>query len=452
MLRPGRPPMLQKAPFKMWQWHWTWDDPSATCQCKNVRKECAMIESDIVVVGGGPAGMAAALQAAKYGFSVILVAPSGTFTDSDDRTTALMMPGIEILRELGAWDDLAATATPMKTMRLIDGTRRLVRAPTVTFEAHEIDQPAFGYNIVNRSLNSALAHALEAVPAIRVIDAMASSAAYGPEYATITLSNGDTLQARLVVAADGVNSVLRECASIGTHKWGYPQTAVVLTFEHTRDHGLTSNEFHTEKGLFAQVPMQGRRSSLVWVETPDEAERIATLDSDTLSRMIEERMQSMLGRVSNVSKPQCWPLAGMIAHRFAASRLVLVGQTAHIFPPIGAQGLNLSLRDIADLGKCLEQADGDPGGAAVTARYERMRRADVTTRTGTVDMLNRSLLTDFLPVQIARAVGLGAISAIAPLRNIVMREGMAPGHGLRSLFERGKRLRETDRAEAGHSS
>ena len=135
-----------------------------------------MIESDIVVVGGGPAGMAAALQAAKSGYSVTLVAPSGTFLESDDRTPALMIPGTDLLAELGAWEHIEADATPMTTMRLIDGTRRLIRAPTVTFEAYEIDQPAFGYNIVNRSLNAALLKAVEAQPAIRVVDSMASSA------------------------------------------------------------------------------------------------------------------------------------------------------------------------------------------------------------------------------------------------------------------------------------
>lgn len=409
-----------------------------------------MSTSDIVVVGGGPAGMAAALEAARHGYDVVLAAPTGTFIETDDRTTALMMPGIRMLQELGAWPDLDEDATPMRTMRIIDGTHRLVRAPTVTFQADEVGEEAFGYNIVNRALNAALQHAIEQSPSIRVVDSMASSASFGPDEAKIVLANGETLQTRLIVAADGVKSLIREAAGIGTRNWSYPQTAIVLTFEHSRDHNFTSTEFHRETGPFAQVPMRGKRSSLVWVEPPAEAERIAALDTGTLAGMIERNMQSMLGKVSNVSKPQCWPLSGMIAHRFGAERLMLAGQAAHIFPPIGAQGLNLSLRDISDLGKCLASAGIDPGAAGVTARYDRMRRADVTTRTGTVDILNRSLLTGFLPVQLARAVGLGMLAAIPPLRNIAMREGMAPGAGIRSLFSRP--LRERDRAEAGRSS
>ncbi|WP_246272953.1 UbiH/UbiF family hydroxylase [Oricola thermophila] len=407
--------------------------------------------NDIAIVGGGPAGMAAALEAARHGYEVVLVAPSGTFLETDERTTAVMMPGIRLLQELGAWPELADEATPMRTMRLVDGTSRLVRAPTVTFQAHEIDEEAFGYNIVNRVLNAALQHAIDASPRIRVVDAMAETVSFGPDAAKLALSDGETLQSSLIVAADGVKSLMRETAGIGTRTWNYPQTAIVLTFAHGRDHHFVSTEFHRETGPFAQVPMRGgKRSSLVWVERPQEAERIATLDSETLAGMIERKMQSMLGAVSDVSRPQCWPLSGMIANRFGAERLMLIGQAAHIFPPIGAQGLNLSLRDIADLGKCLESAGADPGAVAVTSRYDRMRRLDVTTRTGTVDLLNRSLLTGFLPVQLARAVGLGLLAAMPPLRHIAMREGLAPGAGLRSMFSRP--LREIDRVAAGRSS
>ena len=409
-----------------------------------------MIETDIVVVGGGPAGMAAALECASHGFSVVLVAPADASGGSDNRTTALMLPAARMLSEFGVWQAIEEQAVPLRTMRIVDGSKRLVRAPTVTFEAAEIGESAFGYNVTNRALNSALADAVNGTPAITRINAMASSASYNVDQAAIALTNGEIVRAKLAVAADGVHSVVREASGIGTRNWTYPQTAVVLAFDHSREHGFASTEFHTETGPFTQVPMMGKRSSLVWVLDPGEAERVARLDGAELAKMIEHRMGSMLGRVENVSKPQCWPLSGMVAHQFAGERLALAGQAAHVFPPIGAQGLNLGLRDVADFGKCIASASGDPGATVVTRRYDRVRRADIASRTGAVDLLNRSLLTSFVPVQFVRATGLGVLAAVPPLRGLMMREGMEPGSGFRALFSR--RIRETDQAAADRSS
>jgi 2-octaprenyl-6-methoxyphenol hydroxylase len=396
--------------------------------------------------------MAAALEAASHGYSVALAAPEASTGKDDRRTTALMMPAVRMLGDFEVWPTLAGHATPLRTMRLIDGSSRLMRAPTVSFTAGEIDEDAFGYNIANSDLNGALLDAVAATPAITVVPAMASSATFGDDGCTVALSDGQTLDARLAVAADGINSLIREAAGIGVRRWSYPQTAVVLTFAHTRSHEFISTEFHTETGPFTTVPMQGNRSSLVWVLQPDEAERVSTLDREDIAALVEKRMDSMLGAISEISTPQCWPLSGMIAHRFAGRRMMLVGQAAHVFPPIGAQGLNLGFRDIEDLGTCLAAAPADPGSAGVTARYHRMRGADILTRTGAVDLLNRSLLTDFLPVQFARAAGIALLSAVSPLRSLAMREGMAPGSGLRTIFGRRKPLTETGPEADGPAS
>ncbi|TCD13179.1 UbiH/UbiF family hydroxylase [Oricola cellulosilytica] len=409
------------------------------------------LETDIVVTGAGPTALAAALEAASNGYDVILVAPTGTFTDDDHRTTALMMPAIEMLKDFGVWPSLSTSATALSTMRIIDASERLLRAPTVTFDAREIDADAFGYNIPNGALNQSLAAAVERTPAIRRIDAMASSASFDEGSATVALADGQNIRAKLAIAADGKHSVVRQAAGISVREWSYPQTAVVLTFAHARDHRNISTEFHTRTGPFTQVPMRGRRSGLVWVVKPEDADRIAGLDPTSIAEEIEHRLDSILGEVSDVSRPQKWPLSGMISDHFASRRLVLAGQAAHVFPPIGAQGLNLGMRDIMDLGRCLLDAGADPGAARVTDRYNRMRRLDVGTRTGIVDLLNRSLLTGFLPVQLGRSAGLGILAAVSPLRGLVMREGIEPGSGLRALIGE-KGLRGRDRAKASHSS
>ncbi|HEX2146661.1 MAG TPA: FAD-dependent monooxygenase, partial [Pseudorhizobium sp.] len=246
---------------------------------------------------------------------------------------------------------------------------------------------------------------------------------------------GQTLSAALVVGADGRGSKVRESAGIGTRRWAYPQTAVVLNFGHSLPHGNVSTEFHTVTGPFTQVPLPGRRSSLVWVVKPHEAERLLALSPEGLSTEIEARMQSMLGKVIVEPGAQSWPLSSLMADRFGKDRVALVGEAAHAFPPIGAQGLNLSLRDIIELSDILAASRDRPVPPDFGERFNRRRRADIMSRTFGVDLLNRSLLSDFLPVQMMRAAGLHLVSALPPLRNLVMREGIEPGRGLRGFVE-----------------
>lgn len=403
---------------------------------------------DVVVSGAGPTGMASALEAAACGYRTVLVAPSGTFTDTDARTTALMQPAIAMLRDYGVFDDCADAAAPLKVLRIVDATGRLFHAPTVSFRAAETGFDEFGFNIPNMALNAALEKAVAASDLITPVDAMVSAVAFNADAATVTLSNGDSYETKLVVGADGVNSLVRQAADIGARTWSYPQTAVVLAFDHDRHHDFISTEFHTAQGPVAQVPLPGNRSSLVWVMRPERVEATLAMDADQLALAIEANLQSTLGKVSNITKPQAWPLSGLAAHHFAKARVMLVGQAAHAFPPIGAQGLNLGFRDVADLAAALAKAGQDPGAANVTRRYDFTRRADVYTRTGGVDLLNRSLLTDFLPVQIGRAVFLSALRNISPLRGFVMREGLQPGGNLKALVDtlRGDRVVKTNPA------
>lgn len=388
------------------------------------------LTSDIVVVGGGPTGLTAALVSARQGFSVILLAPSGSQVESDARTTALMVPAIDLLKDLKIWDEIAQNAGPLRTLRIIDDTKRLLRAPLVDFHADEIGEDAFGYNIPNQILNAALESAVKA-SSIKRLDAMASSVSFGKTAALVTLSDGVEIETNLVVGADGGQSNVRQAAGIDVRRWEYDQTACVLAFDHARSHEGVSSEFHTPEGPFTQVPLPGNRSSLVWVMKPEKAELLVELDEDELCIRIEQQMQAMLGKISNVTRPQIWPLSSAIAHKFAANRVVLIGQAAHVFPPIGAQGLNLGFRDIADLGTALSRSSDDAGSDSVTSTYNRNRLADVYLRTGAVDALNRSLLSGFLPLQAGRALGMSVLKHVGPLRALLMREGVKPGSSLR---------------------
>ncbi|PYE44615.1 2-octaprenyl-6-methoxyphenol hydroxylase [Rhizobium sp. PP-F2F-G20b] len=388
-----------------------------------------MDHTDIAVIGAGLAGALAALALSCNGRTVALIAPTAPH---DRRTTALMDEAIGFLRKLDLGEEVSALGAPLATLRIIDGTDRLLRAPVVTFRAAEIGLDAFGYNLPNAPFLDVLNRRIDSAPAITRIDARLESLEENATGCTLTLSDGRSLTASLVIGADGRRSHVREARRIETRNWSYPQTAVVLNFAHERPHENISTEFHTRQGPFTQVPLPDNRSSLVWVMTPDAAAEMLTRETAALSSAVEQRMQSMLGKVTVDTEPQAFPLSGMAATRFGKGRVILVGEAAHAFPPIGAQGLNLSLRDVMTLVAMLAELPAIP--ADLGDRYDRRRRADILSRTVSVDLLNRSLLTGFLPVQMLRAGGLQALSSAGALRSLVMQEGLRPGSAIRSML------------------
>lgn len=383
---------------------------------------------DVAVVGAGPAGLAAALLLADLGFSTALVAPPSR--PDDVRTTALLGGSVPFLKSLGVWEAVAAAGAPLATMRLVDDTGRLVRAPEATFHAREIGLDDFGVNIVNADLTRILDARVAATPGIRRIPFAVEEATPGAADVSLALADGGRLSARLVVAADGKTSRLRHAAGIECTTWSHPQSALVLNLAHERPHGDVSTEFHTPTGPYVLVPLAGgRRSSVVLVERPEEAERLKALDDADLSAELERRSHSFLGRMTVEPGRQVWPLASLVAESYGRNRIALIGETAHTFPPIGAQGLNLSLRDVASLGEIVAPArrrGEDIGGEAVLRAYERARRIDVETRARGVDLANRALLSDALPVQALRAAGFFLATRVAPLRRLMMREGLTP--------------------------
>ncbi|WP_420415401.1 UbiH/UbiF family hydroxylase [Roseibium sp.] len=385
---------------------------------------------DAVVVGGGPSGRIAALALARSGLQTALIAPLKA--PADERTTALWQKSLDLLKDLGIWEEIELNAEPLKKMRMIDGTERLIRAPETVFNSAELGVEEFGYNIVNSEMNNVLAKACAKEVNLTCVDDFAEDADFSGARATITTKSGQTVKAALAVAADGRNSMLRSAVGIDVKRWSYPQTALVLNLDHTLPHHGVSTEFHTATGPFTLVPLPGRRSSLVCVETQETALRLKTMDKTLLARELEDRARSVLGKFTVISEPQTFPLSGMTAQSVIASRLALIGETAHVFPPVGAQGLNLSMRDISDLVSTVttaKQKGQDLGSLTALKPYEAKRMSDIRSRTNAVDMLNRSLLTEFLPVQAARSVGMYLAGKIGPFRRLLMREGMAPGTG-----------------------
>lgn len=389
---------------------------------------------DVAVIGAGPAGLASGLAMAHLGFSTAIIGPASD--PRDGRSAALFQASISFLKNLGAWDGAALASAPLEAIRLIDATGALFRAPEVTFRASEIGQTAFGYNVPNAALTSAL----EALTAnrLRRIHSAAASIVPNSGNVVLTTAEGAILTCRLAVAADGRHSAGREASGIPIKRWSYEQAAVVSTFSHSRPHYGVSTEFHRRSGPLTVVPGPNNQSNLVWVDSPSEANRLAALDDAAFTRALSEHLQGLLGTIKMETPRRMFPLSGQTANPLARKRIALIGEAGHVMPPIGAQGLNLSFRDAATLAEIAAAARDrgeDIGGDEALRLYSDARRFDVASRVWTIDLLNRSLLSEFMPVHSARGFGLFALKSLAPLRKYLMREGIAPVRALPRLMQ-----------------
>jgi 2-octaprenyl-6-methoxyphenol hydroxylase len=377
---------------------------------------------DIAIVGAGAAGLAAGIALAQAGWRTVVLGEAAARRDG--RTVALMDGSVRFLREIGAWPHLAAAASPLETLAIVDDTGSLFRAPPVSFHASEIGLDVFGENVESAALVDGLVARARETQNLTLLAPSMTAMVLRADGACLAMADGSSIEAPLVVGADGRRSSVREAAGITAREWSYEQVALTAIFAHDRPHRDTSTEFHTREGPFTLVPMQGRRSSLVWLVSSGHARRLQAMDDSAFSRAVEAQAQSMLGGMRLAGPRGAVPMGGLAVDRFSADRIALVGEAAHVFPPIGAQGLNLGLRDVKALRDAVGEAPGDPGASQGLAAYDRARRFDVATRTGAVDALNRSLLSGLLPVDVARGLGLMAISRIPPLRRFVMKQGL----------------------------
>ena len=388
---------------------------------------------DVAVCGAGPAGLATALAATRLGLSVAAIGPRAG--SDDGRTAALFLSSVAFLKNIGCWQSLGEAAEPLEAIRLIDATGALFRAPEVMFRAEEIGLDAFGYNVPNSALTAALESALEG--RARRLFSPAASCDLSSE-PVLTLSSGDVIRAKLIGAADGRQSLVRTAAGIDVKTWRYEQAAVVTTFRHSRPHKRMSSEFHRKAGPLTVVPGPGDTSSLVWVETPDNAKRLIELDEAQFAVELETHLCGLLGKLKAFAPRRLYPLTGQTALKFAQNRTALIGEAGHVIPPIGAQGLNLSFRDAATFAEVARDAkdqSGDAGSAQAIERFQSRRSQDIASRVWTVDLLNRSLLSEHTPVHLARGFGLFSLSAIGPLRRLLMREGVSPSFSTPKLMQ-----------------
>lgn len=394
---------------------------------------------DICVCGAGPAGLAAALAVAAKGLAVTVLGQAlpgaaTTAAEPDTRTTAILGDGVTLLENISVWGALAGVSAPIAAIRVIDDRGGLLTAPEVLFQAGELDLPAFGYNVPNSALRAALLAAAERHPRITLVatEGVVQIVA-GADDVILKTTENTSFATRLLIAADGRSSLAPRAAGIAMRTWTYDQFAIAASFGHSAAHDGISTELHRRPGPLTTVPLpdgaDGARSGLVWVETPDEARRLMALDDEAFGGVLQRRLKGLLGDLRGVGRRATFPLGGAMATSVASHRIVLAGEAGHVLPPIGAQGLNLGLRDAAAIADAVAGcADGDPGGPDVMGTYARARASDLVSREIGIDLLNRSLLVDFLPVQAMRGLGLHALANSRTLRRAAMRAGLrGPG-------------------------
>jgi 2-octaprenyl-6-methoxyphenol hydroxylase len=396
---------------------------------------------DILVVGAGIAGLAAACRLASDGASVMVAdraapPPVDPARDGADlRTTAFLHPAIETLRRAGAWEAMAEGAEALWVMRILDaGGRENLERARAEFESAEMGDRPFGFNVTNTAARAALAARVAALGIPVRAPAALESLVLRDDAAFVRLADGTAVRAKLAIGADGRDSGVREAAGIGATRWRYGQKAMVFAVSHSEPHAGVSTEIHRTGGPFTLVPMpdrDGRRmSSVVWMERGPEVERLMALDLPAFEAALNERSLDVLGLLRVVGRRAVWPIVGQIAGRMAGKRVALMAEAVHVIPPIGAQGLNMSLADLEDLAQrvaAAREVGRDIGGPEVLEAYQRRRWPETAARVAGVDALNRAALADAQPVRDLRRMALGAVHGLPPVRRLAMKLGMGAG-------------------------
>ncbi len=393
---------------------------------------------DVLISGGGPAGLTAAAGFGQAGFSVLLVDPNppvtvGDASGSDLRSTAFLQPAKRLFAEIDLWDALAPHAVPLQSLRIVDtaGEPPVVRGERA-FRSDDMGDEPLGWNFLNWVFRREILTVLRKQPNIELRFGTGFRALLQrTSGAIVTLSDGTSVAARLVVGADGRASPVREAVGIGCHITRYGQKSLAFTATHVHPHDNINTEIYHQGGPFTMVPLadvDGKpASAIVWMNAGRRAADLLAMPPDAFNAEMTRRSAGLFGPMELASGRSIFPIVTQRAERLVAERTAIVAEAAHVLPPIGAQGLNTSLNDIAAL---LDAARAHPDGLGETAMlraYERARRSDIARRAHMIDLFNRVTRSGDLGLQGLRLIGLKAVHDIRPLRRALMRTGMGPG-------------------------
>ena len=390
---------------------------------------------DILISGGGVAGLTAACALGSAGFTVICLDPTPPVTDAvaegaDLRTTAILQPSVAVLEGAGLWDRLAPHAAPLQVMRIIDaGGPEPVARLTKDFVAADISDLPFGWNLPNWLLRREMVTRLAELPTVSFRTGIGFARMLVRDaQALVTLTDGTQVTTMLVIGADGRDSPVRESLGIGARTLRYGQKALAFAVSHDLPHDNVSTEVHRSGGPFTLVPLPDHAgtpaSAVVWMETGPEIARLTALPVPEFEAEMTARSSGILGPLRLITRRSVWPIISRIADRMSGPRAVLMAEAAHVVPPIGAQGLNMSLADLRCLLDLVNANRDDPGVAAVTETYHRRRHWEVQARVTGVDILNRASMAGAQPLRDLRARGLDLLYGTRPVRQTLMKLGL----------------------------
>lgn len=389
---------------------------------------------DILVGGGGYVGLSVAVSIKKaaphLAVMVVDAAPENVW-QKDARASAIAAAASRMLDALGLWQKMLPAAQPINRMEITDSrTSDPARPVFLTFDGEAGPGEPFAHMVPNPALIGPLLEAAKELGVELRFGTTVESFAADTRCAAATLSTGETVEARLLVACDGAKSKLRDIAGIKTVHWDYGQSGIVTTVEHERPHGGIAEEHFLPAGPFAILPLPGNRSSLVWTERTEDADRLVAADDLVFEEELERRFGHKLGPIRPVGPRRAFPLGLTLARAFVANRVALAGDAAHGIHPISGQGLNLGFKDVAALAETIVDADRlglDIGAMNVLERYERWRRFDTFRMGVTTDVLNRLFSNDVTPIRVVRDFGLGLVDRMPGLKSFFIRQASIAG-------------------------
>ena len=390
---------------------------------------------DILVSGGGVAGLTAAAAFGAKGFSVLCVDPTPPVIErdaegSDLRTTAFLQPSQALLDDIGLWERFAPYAAALQVMRIVDAGGVVAEPRLVKeFHAQEISEKPFGWNLPNWLLRRELLEFLNGLPNVEFRQGVGSKCLFTRTHeARVELTDGSRVRCKLVVAADGRTSRIRDAAGIDVKTKRYGQKALAFAVTHPSPHENVSTEIHRSGGPFTLVPLpdyEGRNSSaIVWMETGAEVDQLSKLPTTEFENAMNERSCEILGPLKLASRRSVWPIISQVAQRMTAERVALIAEAAHVVPPIGAQGLNMSLGDLRVLLELACNSRDDPGSQGILDKFHKARHTEVQTRVTGIDLLNRASMAEKQMLRDVRAGGLNALYSLAPVRKTLMQMGL----------------------------